>query len=899
MKNKLLLILLAAAPFMHLHGQNNWTNATSFTTARTVHSSTILQNGKVLIAGGLGGGIFLSNSELYDPTGNTWSSAGSYTGGRGAHGAVLLQDGRVMLVGGYDGIALKTAVIYNPAGNNWSNATSMTTARQYPAATLLDNGKVLVTGGTNTDASIVYSSAELYDPVGNSWSPATSMSTVRYSHIAIKLQNGKVLVIGGDNTTGTNNTAELYDPAGNSWSPAGTMSSARAFFTATLLNNGKVLAAGGWNGTGESNSADLYDTTGNNWSAAGTFTTAREGHAAGLLPNGDVLICGGSDSLFNYLNSTYIYSVSGNNWSATASMGTKRAAHRSSVLSNGKILVTGGTTTGATQVKSAELYVTTTFTAAITANNVSCFGQCDGSTVVTPSGGTLPYTYLWNTGATTSNISGLCSGTYTVTVRDANTLQTLASVSITEPLALTASISQTNVNCNGSCNGSSVVTQSGGTLPYAYSWNTGATTASISSMCIGTYTVTISDANTCQTMASVTITQPIALTVSTSQTNILCNGSCIGEADVTSSGGTSPYTYSWSTGAINSSISSLCAGTYIATIKDANACVTSSSVTITQPLTLTINTSQAYATCDGLCNGSASVAPSGGTFPYTYLWNTGATDSSISGLCIGTYMVTVQDVNICKAVATVNITQPPITTSILQTNVTCNGLCNGSADVTPSGGASPYTYSWNTGATTANVSSLCIGTYTVTIRDANTCQTVANITITQPLTLTLDPLPDDTICLNQTITITASATGGTSPYNYSWIPSAGSSGSSITVTPGVTTTYTVIVSDSQNCTDTSTFIVVVETCTGIDELTATDYFDISPNPTTGIFSVKSIYFKESEIYIYNILGEKIYELRTLQNHNSIKIDLTNQPAGLYFIQGTTQEKILSTKVVKQ
>ncbi len=240
----------------------SWSAATSMATARCYHTSTLLPSGKVLVAGGYNGGI-TNSVELYDPAVGTWSAAApvaaaNLTTARDLHTATVLPSGKVLVVGGFGGTRLASAELFDPASNTWSPAGSLSTARQYHTATLLPSGKVLVAGGVFN--SNVLNSAELYDPTSNTWSAASSLGTGRSQHIATLLLSGKVLVAGGNSNLGYTNSAELYDPASNVWSPASGMASARGAHTGTLLPSGRVLVTGGYNGVANvvENSAELY-----------------------------------------------------------------------------------------------------------------------------------------------------------------------------------------------------------------------------------------------------------------------------------------------------------------------------------------------------------------------------------------------------------------------------------------------------------------------------------------------------------------------------------------------------------------------------------------------------------------------------------------------------------------
>jgi len=373
-----------------------------------------------------------------------------------------------------------------------------------------------------------------------------------------------------------------------------------------------------------------------------------------------------------------------------------------------------------------------------TTANVFCNGGNTGSASSSVSGGTTPYTYLWSNSLTTTSISSLSAGTYTLTVHDNNGCTGTASATITQPSALTASIGTvTDPLCNGG-SGSIIVIAGGGTLPYHYAWTpSGGNLATATGLTAGCYTVTVTDANGCTATATSCITQPAALSVSANTTaNVLCDGSSTGSVLSVVSGGTTPYTYLWSNGKTTTSINSLSAGTYTLTITDNNGCTGTAAATITQPNVLTVSASIiSNVVCNGSSDGSASSTISGGTTPYTYLWTGGETNSSISGLSAGIYTLSVTDNNGCAGSTSVTITQPPpLVVSADSINDMGLGPCNGQASVTPSGGTAPYTYLWNPGGeTTAFIFNQCEGRYCCTVTDNHGCMdsdcvTIKNIT---------------------------------------------------------------------------------------------------------------------------------------------------------------------------
>jgi len=320
----------------------------SMTTARLEHTATLLNNGKVLLAGGYnetGGYLYLASAELFDPVTGTFTATGSMTSVRLEHRATLLNNGKVLLTGGHSGTAfLASAELYDPATGIFTATGSMTITRDYHTVTLLNNGKVLLVGGQGGGAS-----AEVYDPVTGTFTATGSMTIARYLHTATLLNNGKVLIAGG--ALGGGASAEVYDPATGIFTATGSMTY-RYLHTATLLNNGKVLIAGGQPSTA---SAELYDPATGIFSATGSMTSAHFYHTATLLNNGRVLISGGR-SATAYLASAELYDPATGIFTATGSMTSARALHTATLLNNGMVLVAGGETSAVLASASADLY---------------------------------------------------------------------------------------------------------------------------------------------------------------------------------------------------------------------------------------------------------------------------------------------------------------------------------------------------------------------------------------------------------------------------------------------------------------------------------------------------------------------------------------------------------------
>lgn len=453
-------------------------------------------------------------------------------------------------------------------------------------------------------------------------------------------------------------------------------------------------------------------------------------------------------------------------------------------------------------------------------NDVSCFGLCDGDVTVAGSGGVSPYTYDIGGGPQASGtFTGLCAGNYTVTVTDDNGCTFPVAITITEPAPFTATTTvNNNVSCFGACDGEAYVDCTG-PWPCVWQWDdpSSQTDSLLDNVCAGTYTVLVTNANGCTATATVTITEPPLLTAATTSASASCNGVCDGDVGSTGSGGTTPYTYSWTVlGPGQDFIGTVCAGTYDVTITDANGCTATAPATVTEPPVLTaVANTVSDASAPGACDGVATVTPGGGTSPYTYLWDPAAgsqTTQTATGLCAGTYCVDVTDANGCVVNSCTVIIEPGmIGITGTQVGIDCFGNCNGSVDVTISGGVTPYTYTW-TGPggpyTTEDLTGLCAGTYDLTVTDNNSVTANYSVTITEPAALTSTVAGTDVLCNGQCDgTIDLTIGGGTTPYAYAWNGPGGFTSALEDLTALCAGTYDVVVTDGNGCVINDTYTI--------------------------------------------------------------------------------------------
>ncbi|MCC6690005.1 MAG: gliding motility-associated C-terminal domain-containing protein, partial [Bacteroidia bacterium] len=398
----------------------------------------------------------------------------------------------------------------------------------------------------------------------------------------------------------------------------------------------------------------------------------------------------------------------------------------------------------------------------------------------------------------------------------------------------------TPVLCNGGNTGSATVTVTSGTTPYTYIWNPGATSTTSSTTDNATtlkadiYTVTIRDANGCDAITTVTVTEPPVLNAPTfSSSNAACglsNGSAIANA----SGGTGALVYTWSNSTAGASATGLAAGTYTVTVTDANNCTASSSVTIGNsngPKAAASVTSN--VACNATNTGTATVTITSGSAPFTYSWSTGASSISSSltdvqdSLSANTYTVTVTDTKGCSSTSTVAFTNPPAMTIKASGKDALCGFNDGTSTATASGGTPVYKFSWNNGDTTDTADNLAPGIYTVTATDSKGCTITITDTINSISSATINVIPaQQTIQQGASVSITV--VGGVT---YSWSPGEGLTCTTCPnpiATPTVSTIYTVTATDKNGCTATAKInITVRQPCTDEEDVFIANIF--SPN----------------------------------------------------------------------
>ncbi|MFN0035769.1 MAG: T9SS type A sorting domain-containing protein [Saprospiraceae bacterium] len=473
------------------------------------------------------------------------------------------------------------------------------------------------------------------------------------------------------------------------------------------------------------------------------------------------------------------------------------------------ILVTNAEN-GCTQAASANVAQSLTVAAAIaTQSNVLCNGGANGTATAAGGGGNGIYTYAWSNGANAASISDLVAGTYVVVVTDGENCSATTSVAIAQPDVLLASASATAQSAFGQNDGTATANPTGGTSGFAYAWDNGGNTQTITGLAPGNYSVIVTDANGCTAVQTVTVNSfDCTLSANIAGTNASCYGASNGTAEVIIAAGANPMTFAWSNGASTATVSNLAAGLYTVNITDRNNCPATLSININEPTLLLANATATAESAIGANNGTATANPTGGTGTYTYEWSNGGATQTIADLLPGTYTVVVTDENACSTQQTVEVSSFLCVISSQNTivHVTCAGEANGAVTVSLTGGTAPFTYEWSNGGNTATISNLAGGTYSVNVLDANGCDFSTSASVVEPLPYaawevqTLNPLcPNDA-----TGSATASISGGTEPYSFLW--SNGATGNTLSNVPAGN--YTVQVTDANGC-QSSTSVALV------------------------------------------------------------------------------------------
>ncbi len=574
-------------------------------------------------------------------------------------------------------------------------------------------------------------------------------------------------------------------------------------------------------------------------------------------------------------NYTYLWSNSGTTATITN-------------LAPGNYTVTTTDANGCTAVQTVTVNnFNCALSATIAGTNVTCFNANNGTATVSLTGAALPATYLWSNGDTTATASNLAPGMYTVQVTDANNCPAALSISITGPPALLPNTTSTNQTAVGLNNGTATAQPTGGTSPYTYLWSNSGTTATITGLAPGSYTVTVMDNNNCTAVQTVTVNAfNCTMTANISATNVSCAGGNDGQATAIPAGGTLPIMYSWSNSATTPTAPNLTAGTYTVVVTDATGCLTSSMVTITEPLPLAASVGNIMpASCPESTNGSATVTATGGTMPYTYTW---PNNSGGQNLGVGTYTVSVVDGNGCSTTQMLSIqsndTEPPGIICPTMPAVLCTGTAvqyplPTVSDNCSLNGAQPILLSGLASGTTFPVGST-VQVYQVTDVSGNKSTCSFTITVEPPLVATLDGFTND-VGDAGVGTINVSVSGGNGAFMYAWQKDGQAFATTEDLSGLKAGVYTLVITDASGCTVALPAVTITNTV-GTNTVEEQQILRVIPNPAKDQLRLEMIGIEPVAVQIVDIHGRMLRMMKSGEWTDAI--DVSMLPAGLYYLR---------------
>jgi len=757
---------------------------------------------KGYIATGYTGSAYLDDLWEFDPLLNTWTQKANYPPGTETEASAFVINSKAYFGPG----ALKAQQFweYDPALNVWTKKANFPGKGQGDVAFAI-NGKGYKVTGCCPKVQDVWE----YDPVLDNWTQKGNFpGTARIDGVGFAIGNKGYFGLGQDNS-GYDNDFWQYDPGTDTWT-------AKASFP----GGSRVCAIG--------------------------FSMGQKGYAGT-----------GSDLSFTMYNDFWEYNPCTDSWIAQPNFpGIQRYFAISFSIGLKGYIGTGWGNGWQNDLWEFRFGNTPLGTRTV------CRGD---STILTASAGT---NYLWSTGDTTAAIIVHPDTTTTYWIVISTTTCSSIDSTITvivKPGPVIDSITTSNATC-GTNTGVAVAHISGGTGTLTYSWSTGSTGTTASNLAAGTYSFSVKDNNNCSTTKNVSINNsPGPKIDSIVPVNILCKGHNTGVATVYANGA-GALTYNWSTGSTSRTVNNLSAKTYTVTVTDGSSCIAIGTIALMQPLNkLVINSVSISNSICGKNNGAASVSATGGSGRFNYNWSTGSTASTVNGLNAGIYSVTVTDANGCTIDSLLTVGNDPGPSVSTQSISTCQGRSDGIVTVNVTGASGPYIYSWSNGSSTStsalsnSITSLTVGTYIVTVSDANGCTSTTFASVNQFAAPTASAGSPRSIINGQRIQLGAS--GGVS---YLWSPTTSLDNSSVYnpyADPAQTTSYTVTVTDINNCTASSSVLITVTEPVNCDSLKLFLPTAFSPNGdghNDVLYVHGTVCLNEMRFNIYNRWGELVF-----------------------------------------
>lgn len=689
-------------------------------------------------------------------------------------------------------------------------ASRQLTVFPLPAPTITGNNSICVGENTTFDAGASFVTYNWTTPTGVGTTQAVTANTAGTYSVTVTDANG---CSGSDNRLLTVNATPVLSVASNSpvcigadiqlsvtgastysWSGPNNFVGLGSNVTipnAALVNGGIYQVTGTvGNGCSATGSVSVTISAGPTLAASATAVSCFGG-------------CDGSVSISATGNSPFNYFWSGGLISAPS--------HNAVCAGTYNVTVVDGVGCATTESNIVVITPPALLASVISVVDMSCYQVCDGQINLDVFGGTAPYTYNWtpNVFPRVEDPSNLCSGNYALTISDANGCSfSLSNMLVDEPTQIVVSTLVQNPRCYNSYDGTVRAVVGGGSPGYIFNWDSSPAQNGqmATGLGAGTYRLTVTDRNGCQTVTSANLTAPSQIQATVVGDTVSCWYSTDGTAIATPSGGTPSYNLLWDNGNAGQFTTGLAAGPHFVSITDANGCQERFQFTITSPPPLLVyNNSLGNVSCFGETDGHISVNPQGGTPGYEYYWSNGQQTSQVQNLPAGSYRVTVTDRMECSVTGgPFIIAQPTLmqTSTQVLNQISCHGGSDGRAQINTSGGSPAYSYNWDHGATGRTLNNLTVGPYIITVTDANGCQNVTNLTITEPIALDADVLVAPANCFGEdgTITITVDSTSGPVPYQYSFDGGISFNSGNENFFPAGP--YTVVVEDANGCTYT-------------------------------------------------------------------------------------------------
>lgn len=606
----------------------------------------------------------------------------------------------------------------------------------------------------------------------------------------------------------------------------------------------------------------------------------------------DLTVSGGTPTyLFNWSNTAITEDISG--------------------LSYGWYTVTVSDANGCSLIDSFyvdSVYVAIPMVSSGVVTNEVCFADSNGAIDLTVQYGSPAYSYLWNTGDTIEDLTGLTQGTYIVTITDTAGLTLVDTFVVTGNPQIVLSGTQTPATNSTTADGGYDLTVSGGTAPFTFAWSNAATTEDITGVLAGAYSVIVTDSAGCSETLAINIDSltgaALPLIVTVSVTNEICFGDNNGAIDISVTGGVAPYTYVWNIGDTTQDLSNIPAGTYFVTVMDSDTSSTVDSIVVGGNPEIIITSVMTPPTSGTASDGALDVSVSGGTAPYAYLWSNAMTTEDIMNLGIGSYTITVTDSLGCSASETFAVdTIPALSLVSISSDVTCLESNNGAIDLTIIGGLAPFTIAWSNGATTEDISGLAAGSYTVTVTDSfGQVEVLTDIVGSNPSfpNPTVGPITGSASVQSwNSYTYTVPLSNG-SAFNWSvdggLINNSASNAASVQWNAGPDGMLYITETDANGCIGYDSLAVTI-IFLGVNE-THENTIQVYPNPSNGQLTINlPEAFNTAKLSVISLSGTLVHQQR-IEGLNSF-ISLDGVSKGTYIMQFENEGVVLHHKVIIQ